>query len=454
VYDEARFSAVGVQNATGVRNSIKVNDCWSVNGSAEHVSAQGSTASSTAVAFGSQYTEGPWRGNGAVELRKQGDTDASLLSLGAAYKLDEDWTALGRSITTLNNGGSAGSHLISRQQVGFAWRPADTDLINALLRYEYRYESIKEANAGTTTSLFNTSGAALPGDYNTHILTSVGNYNPTRELTLTGRYAAKYTDLQDLLGGSTYWAQLAHTRIIYDLNEDWDVGLQGGVMWDKAGATQNTLGVEAGYQVARNLWFSTGYNFIGLNEPDLTGADYTNEGVYLRLRYKFDEYTFAKEEVRHEPPPPEPIPLPPVVVLPPPEEPEVVPEPAPVVALPPPPPPAKKLPPPPPKKAVVEPPRVIREVKKAPEKAPAPEGLFFFPPIPVRLLPKLVKKARRAKGITKNGWTWREATARNTCRLCRGTGIFPLTQQGAVLAVCPKCGTRANPMRRAKNPGE
>lgn len=448
VYDEARFSAVGVQNATGVRNSIKVNERLSVNGSAEHVSAQGATASSSAIALGGQYTDGPWRGNGAVELRKQGDTDAGLLSLGTAYKLDQDWTALGRSITTLNNGGSAGSHLISRQQIGLAWRPADTDIINTLMRYEYRYESIKNADATATTSLFNTSGAALPGDYNTHIVTGIGNYNPTRELTLTGRYAAKYTDLQDLLGANTYWAQLTHARIIYDLNEDWDVGVQGGVMWDKSGSTQNTAGIEAGYQVARNLWFSTGYNFIGLSEPDLTGADYTSEGLYLRLRYKFDEYTFGKEEVKHEPPPPPPIPAP-LPVLPP-EEPPVVLEPEEVLVVPVPPKPAKKRPPTPPKKAVVAPPRVIREVKQP---APEPEGLFFFPPIPVRLLPKWAKKMGRVRGGGKNGWTWRQPTARNTCRLCRGTGIFPLTKQVEVLASCPKCGTKANPLRLAKKTG-
>ena len=47
--------------------------------------------------------------------------------------------------------------------------------------------------------------------------------------------------------------------------------------------------MEAGYNVAANLWLSAGCNVFGYREEVLTGNDYSNRGVYLRIRFKFDE---------------------------------------------------------------------------------------------------------------------------------------------------------------------
>ncbi len=62
---------------------------------------------------------------------------------------------------------------------------------------------------------------------------------------------------------------------------------QGG-----SSSRQYALGAEIGYAVATNLWASLGYNATGFHDKDLSGSDYTNKGVYLRLRYKFDEDLF------------------------------------------------------------------------------------------------------------------------------------------------------------------
>ena len=32
---------------------------------------------------------------------------------------------------------------------------------------------------------------------------------------------------------------------------------------------------------------------MGLNDPDLTAGEYTNKGLYVRLRFKFDETTLG-----------------------------------------------------------------------------------------------------------------------------------------------------------------
>ena len=54
-------------------------------------------------------------------------------------------------------------------------------------------------------------------------------------------------------------------------------------------------GVETGYLVMENLWLSAGYNWRGFRDRDLTGSDYTAKGLYLRLRWKFDEDLFERK---------------------------------------------------------------------------------------------------------------------------------------------------------------
>jgi hypothetical protein len=116
---------------------------------------------------------------------------------------------------------------------------------------------------------------------------------PTPNVLINGRYAAKWTEAtyDDLR--STYWAQLLFARWMRDVTENWDVGLQTGILFGKGGAQQRTAGVETGFQVAPNLWVSLGYNILGIDDPDLAGADYIDRGGYLRLRFKFDERLFG-----------------------------------------------------------------------------------------------------------------------------------------------------------------
>ncbi len=39
--------------------------------------------------------------------------------------------------------------------------------------------------------------------------------------------------------------------------------------------------------MVENLWLSLGYDFSGFTAKDMSGSDYTQQGVYLRIRWKF-----------------------------------------------------------------------------------------------------------------------------------------------------------------------
>lgn len=64
----------------------------------------------------------------------------------------------------------------------------------------------------------------------------------------------------------------------------------------KGNARQWAQGVELGYQVQTNLWLALGVNWSGFDDRDLVGSDYTRRGIYLRLRWKFDEDLFRRKQ--------------------------------------------------------------------------------------------------------------------------------------------------------------
>lgn len=300
------------QAAVGIRNTFKLNDQWRVTAGAEHTRAMGGGASgsgssassviglgnSVALTSGAEYTSERIRFSGVLEGRDASDSRTILTSAGLGYKVDDDWSVLARSVYSSSKGSGASegdSRVLSRQQIGLAYRPVDQDVWNALARYEHKVERI--SGAGTTLGTISGnafgSDASLPGNYKADIVSLHLNYNPRPGLVVNGRFAAKRSVYDDGQLASSYSAQLLQGRVTYDINKDWDIGVQAGLLRGSGGALRKTFGVELGYQVYRNLWLSGGYNFVGLSDRDLTAGEYTSKGAYIRLRFKFDERTLG-----------------------------------------------------------------------------------------------------------------------------------------------------------------
>ena len=112
---------------------------------------------------------------------------------------------------------------------------------------------------------------------------------------MTGRVAAK-RQIDRFEGGvrDVFRAQLVSGRVIYDVTENWDLGFMASAQFGQYGARQYAMGLEAGYLLKENLWLSVGYNKTGFTaDRDLSGYEYTQQGAYLRLRFKFDQNLFA-----------------------------------------------------------------------------------------------------------------------------------------------------------------
>ena len=225
-----------------------------------------------------------YKASGRFEKRWGETSDTLLGSAGIAYRYTDEVTFLAKDIYSRTDY-SDGDRTINRFQLGAAYRDYDSNQLDMLAKFEYRLDDN------------NTGDDAYQKD--TMIWSWNGNYHPTRPLTLSGRYAGKYTEYEADSLTSDNTAHAVYGRGLYDISERWDIGLQAGTYWnDQANDLAYMLGAEVGYSPMTNLWLSLGYNFMGFEDEDIAYDDSTQQGAYFRLRFKFDEDLFKREDPR------------------------------------------------------------------------------------------------------------------------------------------------------------
>ena len=291
VYSEYRMrdaiSAREAEAAIGLKNKWYVQEGLTLNTLLERVESLEGEKDSTATAagFGVEYIANEkYKASGRLEKR-WGDTSDTLLgSAGIAYRYSDEITLLAKDIYSKVDYDD-GYRTINRFQLGAAYRDYDSNQLDMLAKLEYRLDD-------------NATGDD-PYQKDALVWSWSGNYHPTRPLTLSGHYAGKYTeyDAQGIASDNT--AHAVYARGLYDISERWDVGLQAGTYWNKqANDLAYLVGVEVGYSPMTNLWLSLGYNFMGFEDEDIAYDDTTIEGAYFRLRFKFDEELFKRDDPR------------------------------------------------------------------------------------------------------------------------------------------------------------
>ena len=277
--------------ATGLRNLWHVATGLGLSTSVQQIRPVTGVVSdkATAVTGALEYTAHPdWKGSTRLEWSQSATTQTWLATLGVAAKVDENITALARVAynTQTNRSTAAGAIRLRQVQLGLAYRPVDNNVWNALARVEFK----RNQNSTLVTALNVDESANI---FSTHL-----NYQLSQDLVFNGRYGVKWAADYSQGFTSTYTSQLLGGRATWDINGQWDAGVQYFV--DLGGKGQHRLqqavGMEVGYLVRKNLWVSGGYNFKGFHDPDLAGEDFTQRGVYLRMRFKFDEALFKSEQ--------------------------------------------------------------------------------------------------------------------------------------------------------------
>lgn len=291
VYSEYRMrdaiSAREAEAALGLKNKWYVQEGLTVNTLLERVESLEGEENNTATAagFGVEYlAKQNYKASGRVEKRWGETSDTLLGSAGIAYRYTDEITLLAKD-TYSRIDYNDGDRTINRFQLGAAYRDYDSNQLDMLTKLEYRLD---DNNTGDDTYQKDTT-----------VWSWNGNYHPTRALTLSGRYAGKYTEYEADNITSDNTAHAVYGRGLYDISERWDVGLQAGTYWNnQANDLAYMLGAEVGYSPMTNLWLSLGYNFMGFEDEDIAYDDSTQEGAYFRLRFKFDENLFKREDPR------------------------------------------------------------------------------------------------------------------------------------------------------------
>ncbi len=274
----SRSPAASAEVATGVRGEWEAAAGLRMRLRTERITGLGEEdEDSTAVTTSAEYDSpgGGWAGRAAVEWRGGNDADTWYGSVGAAFRVAPNWTALVQERIAHTDAGSGDDKLENRLRAGFAWRPVENNRIDALGWYEWVRQT-----------------GAVEGRGTKHLWSGTLNYRLTPRLVLNGGYAGKWS-LQT--GGRSAHRRLLQQvsgRMTYDLTDRIDVGVAGSTLFEGAfGSSRYRIGIEGGYLLQKNLWVSAGYNFLGYNEEDLgSGAAH---GPYIRLRLKFDEGLLA-----------------------------------------------------------------------------------------------------------------------------------------------------------------
>lgn len=291
VYSEYRMrdaiSAREAEAAIGLKNKWYVQKGLTLNTLLERVESLEGDKDSTATAagFGVEYLANEnYKVSGRLEKRWGETSDTLLASAGVAYRYNDEVTLLAKDIYSKVDYDD-GHRAINRFQLGAAFRDYDSNQLDMLAKLEYRLDD-------------NATGDD-PYKKDAIVWSWSGNYHPTRPLTLSGHYAGKYTeyDAQGIISDNT--AHAVYARGLYDISERWDIGLQAGTYWNKqANDLAYLVGAEISYSPMNNLWLSLGYNFMGFEDEDIAYDDTTIEGAYFRLRFKFDEDLFKREDNR------------------------------------------------------------------------------------------------------------------------------------------------------------
>lgn len=241
--------------------------------------ASGSLAGDfTALFAGAHYNDKTWSANGRIEWRTADTDDKVNVLLGMQRNLDE-----GRSLAaglTLTRSEAVG--LLSRRvdgRISYAHRPWDSEWV-----WLNRLDVIDEITENT--------------DGRSHARKLVNNFNanwmPNRRTQVALQYGAKY--VLDTIDGKDYrgYTDLLGMEIRRDINKDWDIGLHAGLLhgWG-AGQLDYSLGASVGYKVYDNAWLAVGYNWMGFEDSDFSGAEYRAKGFYASIRMKVDQDTLG-----------------------------------------------------------------------------------------------------------------------------------------------------------------
>ncbi len=163
-------------------------------------------------------------------------------------------------------------------QLGWSFRPASSAWI-ILDRLDLKHDARSDASIDIESArAINNLNANWQLDTRTQLGLQFGS-----------RYVRSTFDGERYSGFSTLYG----VDMRRELTLRFDVGLHGTMLSSlESGVSDQSVGVDLGVTLARNVWISIGYNFTGLRDDDFEASRYTAQGPFIKFRMKADQDTF------------------------------------------------------------------------------------------------------------------------------------------------------------------
>ena len=232
----------------------------------------------TAVSVGTTYKAPTYTINNRIEKRNASQESKTGVLVNWERNLQEGvaYSATAKLFKTERDNNS--ERLDSDIRFSMAYRPLKSRWI-ALSRLDFKLDS-------------NTDILGIKTRQRKLIENLTANYLLDNRNQLAFNVGLKY--VVDSFDGDEYngLTHLLGAEYRHDLSEIFDVGAHAHMYTSSnSGTTQYSTGISAGWNMTRNIWLSTGYNFEGFNDSDFSAAGHTVKGPYIRFRMKFDQNT-------------------------------------------------------------------------------------------------------------------------------------------------------------------
>jgi uncharacterized repeat protein (TIGR01451 family) len=234
----------------------------------------------TAVSAGATYKDALWSMTSRADIRV-GDLEDKLALLFGVYHEPQPGFGLASALKYFDTDRSNGT--LNTQGIlefSLASRPVTSQWI--LLD---KVKLIYEKETGTTDSV---TTEKFINNLNANYL-----YNRSNQVAFN--YGIKYVKDNFDSGSYSGVTQIFGTEYRHDFTPKWDAGVQASTLFSDVGDSQRySYGVSVGHSFAKNVWFSTGFNFAGFTDRDFSAAKYTADGFYVKFRFAFDQHTARK----------------------------------------------------------------------------------------------------------------------------------------------------------------
>jgi hypothetical protein len=255
--------------------------------------SDGTDVERTGVSLGMRYTNGDamsagLRGEYRIEdsnnpVRVQ-DRNTLLVAGYFDRRVSDNWRLVGNldAVISRSDEDSIRDGRYVEAKLGYAYRPVDSDRLNALFSYTYLYD-IPGADQ------VNVDGDVNGPKQRSHILNAAMSYDLNQQFTLGAKYGYRWREeadrsTSDFVGSA---AHLGILRMDYHVVHNWDIMAEGRAMaFPEAETTEFGALLGVYRDVGDNMRLGAGYTW-GAVSDDLRSMEPNREGIFLNLIGKF-----------------------------------------------------------------------------------------------------------------------------------------------------------------------